>query len=125
MNANNTQLSIYERKEYQMNKVLSRKNMKETSYYELKQFREESCSRESDTFQLQPHQIVSKQYMRPEATNSSLLLFHRPGTGKTCISVQIAEQYKKQVTKYGTKIYVLVSGPLLEQNFINEMFGPC
>ena len=37
--------------------------------------------------------------MRPEATNSSLLLFHRPGTGKTCISVQIAEQYKKAWTK--------------------------
>lgn len=125
MNANNTQLSTYIRKEYQMNKVHQRKDMKNISYEELKKFREESCSRDADTFQLQPHQIFSKQYMKPTANNQSLLLFHRPGTGKTCIAIQIAEQYKKQVMKYGTKIYVLVSGPLLEQNFINEMLGPC
>ena len=33
------------------------------------------------------------------------------GTGKTMAAIGIAEQFKEQIKKYGTKIYVLVPGP--------------
>ena len=39
----------------------------------------------------------------------------------TCASITIAEKFKSMVQKYGTKIYVLVSGPLIKDNWRNEL----
>jgi hypothetical protein len=39
----------------------------------------------------------------------------------TCGSIAIAEKFKDMVQKYGTKIYVLVSGPLIKENWKNEL----
>ena len=42
---------------------------------------------------------------------------HGTGTGKTCTAISIAEQYKEQVKKYNTKIFVLVPGTNIKENF--------
>ena len=39
----------------------------------------------------------------------------------TCAAISIAENFKNQVRKYGTKIYVLVSGPLIKENWKDEL----
>jgi len=39
----------------------------------------------------------------------------------TCAAIAIAEKFKSMVQKYGTKIYVLVSGPLIKDNWKNEL----
>lgn len=39
----------------------------------------------------------------------------------TCVGIAIAEKFKQMVQKYGTKIYVLVSGPLVKENWKNEL----
>ena len=39
----------------------------------------------------------------------------------TCASIAIAEKFKDMVQKYGTKIYVLVSGPLIKENWKGEL----
>jgi hypothetical protein len=39
----------------------------------------------------------------------------------TCAGISIAEQFKSMVQKYGTKIYVLVSGPLIKENWKKEL----
>lgn len=39
----------------------------------------------------------------------------------TCASIAMAEKFKNQVQRYGTKIYVLVPGPLLKANWKNEI----
>ena len=42
-------------------------------------------------------------------------------THNTCAGITIAEQFKSMVTKYGTKIYILVPGPLIKENWKNEL----
>jgi DNA polymerase III delta prime subunit len=39
----------------------------------------------------------------------------------TCAGVAIAEKFKPMVQKYGTKIYILVSGPLIKENWKNSI----
>ena len=39
----------------------------------------------------------------------------------TCASIAIAEKFKPMIQKYNTKIYVLVSGPLIKENWKNEL----
>ena len=39
----------------------------------------------------------------------------------TCASIAIAEGFKDMITRYGTKIYVLVSGPLIKENWRSEL----
>lgn len=39
----------------------------------------------------------------------------------TCSAIAIAETFKDQVKKYGTKIHVLVSGPLIKENWRDEI----
>ena len=42
-------------------------------------------------------------------------------THNTCSAVAIAENFKDQVKKYGTKIYILVNGPLIKENWRDEI----
>jgi DNA polymerase III delta prime subunit len=42
-------------------------------------------------------------------------------TGKTCLGVNISEAYKQQCVKYGTKIHILVSGPLIKESWRSEL----
>lgn len=42
-------------------------------------------------------------------------------THNTCAAITIAEQFKPLVHKYGTKIYVIVPGPLIKENWKHEL----
>ena len=59
--------------------------------------------------------------MTPNTPYTGLLLLHGTGTGKTCTAVQIAENFKHLVRKYNTKIYVLVRGPLLKEQWREQI----
>ena len=39
----------------------------------------------------------------------------------TCAAITIAEKFKPMVQKYGTKIYVLLSGPMIKENWKDEL----
>lgn len=39
----------------------------------------------------------------------------------TCVAVAIAERFKEQVAKYGTKIHILVPGPILKENWREQI----
>lgn len=39
----------------------------------------------------------------------------------TCAAISVAETFKDQVRKYGTKIYILVGGPLLKEQWREEL----
>lgn len=43
----------------------------------------------------------------------------------TCAAIAIAEKFKDMVQKYQTKIYVLVNGPLIRDNWRNELISVC
>ena len=48
---------------------------------------------------------------------------HGVGSGKTMSAIRIAEQFKDQVKKYNTKIYVIVPGPNTRENFKKELLN--
>ena len=39
----------------------------------------------------------------------------------TCAAIAIAEKFKDQISKYGTKIHVLIPGPILKENWKNSL----
>jgi len=41
----------------------------------------------------------------------------------TCTSISIAENFKDQIIKYNTKIYILVPGPIIKENWMNELIS--
>lgn len=43
----------------------------------------------------------------------------------TCAAIAIAEKFKDMVQKYQTKIYILINGPLIRDNWRNELITVC
>lgn len=112
----NLQHDIYKKREFAIHAIPHRKKM--NSYDEIKEYRDNSCARD---FQLGDHQLVVANIINPRTPYRGLLLFQGTGTGKTGAAIACAEGFKSQVDKYGTKITVLVPGPLNKQNFLNEI----
>lgn len=71
-----------------------------------------------DEYAIQPQQIFAGEYMSPPKTRE-LLVFHKIGAGKTCLSIQIAEKW----LKYGKPLVVMPAS--LIPGFRNELRSPC
>ena len=112
----NFQEKIFKKREFYYHRVEGRENL--TDYKDIKAYRDKVCAR---SFQLQEHQALLSNFMNPETPYSGILIFHGVGSGKTCAGISIAEKYKSMIQKYGTKIYVLVSGPFIKENWRNEL----
>lgn len=65
-----------------------------------------------------PQKFVSK-YISPKTPYKNLLVFHQIGSGKTCASIQIAEEWKNE-----RKILVSVPASLIS-NYRNELRSKC
>lgn len=65
-----------------------------------------------ENYALFPHQIFVKHFMSPTTPYRNLLLYHSTGSGKTCSTIQITEQYKDQIRKYRNKTYIITSETL-------------
>lgn len=115
--------SIYKKREYHLYKIPQRKDIH--TYDDLKELRNTKCKRAGADFQLLSQQKFLSNFITPETPYNGLLIFHGTGVGKTCAAIQIAEQFKTQIEKYNTKIYIVVSGPVLEQNFKDELLSEC
>jgi len=69
------------------------------------------------------HQKIIKRFLAPNTPYDSQLLYHGLGTGKTCSSIAVAENYKNIQGR--NKALVIVGSDVLKQNYINELAGPC
>lgn len=67
-------------------------------------------------------QEIVRNFMRPDTPYMGLLVYHGLGTGKTCLSIQVAETFKPLVRKLGKKILVIVSKSILE-NYLKELYN--
>ena len=114
---------IYKKREFHLYKIPKRVEIND--YDDLKELRNTICQKSGEDFDLLPQQKFLRNFINPDTPYTGLLMFHGTGVGKTCAAIQIAEQFKTQVEKYGTKIYIVVSGPILEQNIMDELLGPC
>ena len=111
------QKKIYEKREFYYNKVENRPDV--NTYDEIAKQREKICR--PTNFTLLPHQILPANYINPNSSFMNICLFFGLGLGKTISAITIAEGFKPLVQKYGTKIYVLTSGPLIKENFKEEL----
>lgn len=106
------QLKNYIKREFYAHRIPPRPDIND--YNDIKEYRDNICARD---FALHEHQAMLSNFINPNTPYRGLLIFHGLGTGKTCVGVSIAESFKTMVQKYNTKIYVLVSGPLIKDNW--------
>lgn len=112
----NFQKDIFEKREFAIHAIPARNIIK--NYEDIKEYRDNICARD---FKLTETQNLLSNFINPNTPYRGLLIFHGVGTGKTCVSIAIAEKFKPMVEKYGTRIHVLVPGPLNKQNFLGEI----
>ncbi len=110
------QKKIYKKREFYYHKIAPRAVL--TDYHDIKKFRDMACG---GNFRLRSQQSLLANFMNPDTPFRGILIYHGVGTGKTCSAVAVAENFKEQVKKYGTKIHVLVSGPLIKENWRDEI----
>jgi superfamily II DNA or RNA helicase len=111
---------IYAKREFYFNKISPR--FKPLTQDEITNYRNHVCG---SSFQMQSQQVFLANFINPQTPYRGLLIFHGTGSGKTCAAIAIAEQFKEQVEKYNTKIFVLLPGPILKEQFKNELVTIC
>lgn len=112
----NFQTLIYVKREFYINKIPERPPLK--TYQEIKELRDRVCSGE---IKLSVSQNLLSNFINPNTPYRGLLIYWGTGVGKSCAAIAIAEKFKGLVEKYGTKIHVLVPGPLNKQEFLQEI----
>jgi hypothetical protein len=108
---------IFKKREFFYHKVPERKKME--TYEEVQKYREQNC-REGEIIPREQQAIVPN-FISPNTPYKGVILMHGTGSGKTGSAILIAEQFKEQVKKYNTKIFVIVPGPNTRDNFKNEI----
>lgn len=108
---------IFKKREFFYHKVPERKKME--SYEEVQKYRDQNC-REGEIIPREQQAIVPN-FISPNTPYKGVILMHGTGSGKTGSAILIAEQFKEQVKKYNTKIFVIVPGPNTRDNFKNEI----
>lgn len=108
---------IFKKREFYYHKVPERKIME--TYEEVEKYREQNC-REGEVIPREQQAIVPN-FISPNTPYTGIVLMHGTGSGKTGSAILIAEQFKEQVKKYNTRIFVIVPGPNTRDNFKNEI----
>jgi len=110
------QAKIFKKREFYYHQIKPRNKMK--TYEEVKEYRDQVCKGE---FKLREQQAIMSNFFNPNTPYSGLLIMHGTGTGKSCTAISIAEQFKEQVKKYNTKIYILTFGPNGRETIKSEL----
>lgn len=80
------------------------------------------CKNNNNEFKLQIQQLFLKEYMIKFPNWKNLLIYHEAGSGKSCTSITMAEQYLN--TYPNNKILVILPARL-KTNFIDELMSDC
>ena len=108
---------IFKKREFFYHKVPERKKME--TYEEVQKYRDQNC-RDGEIIPREQQAIIPN-FISPNTPYKGVILMHGTGSGKTGSAILIAEQFKEQVKKYNTKIFVIVPGPNTRDNFKNEI----
>lgn len=112
----NFQKRIYEKIEFHSNVAYSREKLK--TYEDEKEFRGLFCGKEVSPY---PHQAFLSNFLNLDTTYRGVLAFHGTGTGKTCAAIFVGEKMKPLVQRYGTKIYILINGPVIKEVWYTQI----
>lgn len=81
------------------------------------------CNKQNTEFELQSQQYFLKDYFNKNINNiKQFLLYHEIGSGKTCTSIILAEDFLK--LDKNNKIIIILPARL-KNNFIDELITPC
>ena len=108
---------IYKKREFYYYKIPKRDILK--TYDDIKNYRDSNYK--PGIKEAREHQSIISNMISPNTPYMGMLLMYGVGTGKTMAVIKIAEQFKEQVKKYNTKIFVLVPGPNTKENFKKEL----
>ena len=98
-----------------------KKYIKYKQYFDTQNI-DELCKKTNE-FKLQPQQIFLKKYFSDNISNiKQFLLYHEIGSGKTCTSIILAEDYLKLNSK--NRITIILPARL-KNNFYDELISPC
>ena len=109
---------LYKKREFYFYKYDDAQEL--TTDDDIKKYRENACARK---IKLRSYQALLSNFINPETPYRGLLVFHGTGTGKTCIAIKIAEGFKKMIQQYGTKILILVPGPLIADSWRSQLLS--
>jgi hypothetical protein len=112
----NIQLKLFKKREFYYHHIKPRKKLE--SYEEIKDYRDQICKGD---FKLREQQAILSNLFNPNTPYKGLLMMHGTGTGKSCVAISIGEQFKEQVKKYNTKIFILTFGPNGRETIKNEL----
>ena len=108
---------IFKKREFYYYRVPQRDIME--TYDDVKKYRAANCKQ--GEIEPREQQAILPNYISPNTPYKGVILMHGVGSGKTMTAIRVAEQFKDQVKKYNTKIYVLVPGPNTRENFKKEL----
>ena len=80
------------------------------------------CRNVEGEFKLQAQQSFLREYMKVYKTWDKLVLYHRLGSGKTCTSITMAEEYMRSYPLNKVKVILPAR---LRTNFIDELGSAC
>lgn len=83
---------------------------------------EHEAGKRCGDFRLSNTQKFLKSFMNGDSPYRSLLLYHGTGTGKTCTSISIAEQFSDELERNHKKIIVVLN-PSIQENFRKNIFN--
>lgn len=87
----------------------------------LKQLRQENCGQTSKDFHLQSFQVFVRRMLSPDSPTRNMLLVHGTGVGKTCTSIQVAEEYILRPEFQDKKVLVLATSAV-QETFRSQIF---
>jgi hypothetical protein len=87
----------------------------------LKQLRQENCGQTTKDFHLQSFQVFVRRMLSPDSPTRNMLLVHGTGVGKTCTSIQVAEEYILRPEFQDKKVLVLATSAV-EETFRSQIF---
>jgi hypothetical protein len=109
---------IFKKREFYYHRVPERNKLE--TYEQVQAYRAENCKSGGD-IEPREQQAILPNFINPNTNYKGVILMHGVGSGKTMTAIRVAEQFKEQVKKYNTKIYVLVPGPNTRENFKKEL----
>lgn len=87
----------------------------------LKQLRQDNCGQTSKDFHLQSFQVFVRRMLSPDSPTRNMLLVHGTGVGKTCTSIQVAEEYILRPEFQDKKVLVLATSAV-QETFRSQIF---
>ena len=75
-----------------------------------------------DNFISRPIQRLLQAFISPNTPYNSLFLYHTVGSGKTCTSILIAQQFLDYLLKYKKQVHI-IAPPAIQANFSDTIFN--